>query len=358
LKKKLLPLLLLMSLSTAAQASITLFGTIDTGLGFKSLKNKDTGDKVTDNGLFNGVWSSNSWGLKGSETLGDGWTTSFKLESGFNSLTGEGSKGQMFKTTELTLANERLGSLTAGRVGNAVQSYAGDIAGPDDEEGLSDIGNIFSAAGSNKASNTIVYASPTFQGWDFAVGYSFNTNGEQSFNKDENTKLITTAFGYSEGPIQFAAGYDRLKANPWEKAVHSWIVTGSYDFSVLTLAMAVGQDINGRQSGLGSYAPAPAFKYWNSGYTPDFKTTGFTVNATVPVNAVSSAMVGWATSRASSSFNKRYDLAKRQQNIFSAGYSYNLSKRTTLYALGAYVNGFSFQNVRGQQAIVGIDHSF
>lgn len=361
MKKKLLALTLVLGSSSIAHAtsSVILFGTLDTGVGFKSLKNKDTGVKVSQSGLLNGVWSSNSWGLKGTEDLGNGLRATFKLESGFNILTGEGSDERFFKTTELGFASDTWGSLKFGRIGNAVQSYAGDLAGPDDDDGLSDISNTFSAAGSDKADNTVMYTSPTFHGIDFAVGYSFNTKGPQSTNSSANTKLITTALGYTNGPLTLGLGYDRLKAGDWGKAVHSWLLAGSYDYKAVTLAMAVGQDINGRQSGLGSYfAPSPTFTYWNSGYIQDFKTTGFTINATVAVSPASSAMVGWSLLRASSSFNNAYSLDKRQQNTYSAGYSYNLSKRTSLYALGAYVTGFSFQNVRGQQVIAGFNHSF
>lgn len=359
MKKALLVMTIMGAVGMAqAQASVTLYGTLDTGVGFKSLKNKDTGVKASRSGLFNGVWSSSVWGLKGSEDLGDGLSVTFKLEGGFDVQTGQSSGGRLFKTTTLGLNSREWGSLTFGRVGNAVQNYAGFIAGPDDEEGLSNIENTFSAAGSNKADNTIVYASPTFNGLSFAVGHSFNTHGPQSWDNSDNSKLITSALGYTNGPLTLALGYDRLKAGNWEKAVHSWVAAGSYDFDVLTLAMAVGQDINGRQSGLGSFAPSPLFTFWNAGYIPDFKTTGFTINATVPINPASSAIVGWSVSRASSSFNEAYGLGKRQQSVYSAGYSYNLSKRTSLYALGAYVTGFSFQNVRGQQFIVGLNHNF
>lgn len=360
MKKTLLTMTLLMGASAVAQAetSVTLYGTIDTGIGYQSFKNRDTGVKASQTGLFNGVWSSSSWGLKGSEDLGNGLRAIFKLESGFNVLTGESSSDRLFKTTTLGLSSDDWGSLNFGRVGNAIQDYASYIAGPDDEENLSDITNTFSAAGSNKADNTVVYKSPTFGGVDFSIGYSFNTKGQQSWNSSENTKLITSAIAYSNGPLSLSVGYDRLQSKDWAKKVHSWVAIAGYDFSALQLGLAVGQDINGRQSGFGSYAPSSDFAFWNSGYTKDFKTTSFTINATVPITPASSAMVGWSVSRASSAFNNAYDLDKRQQNIYSAGYSYNLSKRTTLYALAGYATGFAFQNVRGQQVIVGLDHNF
>lgn len=360
MKKKLLIISLIMGASSIAQAetSVTLYGTIDTGIGHQSFKNRNNGAKASQTGLFNGVWSSSSWGLKGSENLGNGLSAIFELESGFNVLTGGSSSGSLFKTTTLGLSSNDWGSLNFGRVGNAVQGYGSYIVGPSDEENLSDITNTFSAAGSNKVDNTIVYKSPTFTGLDFSIGYSFNTKGQQNWNNSNNTKLITSAIGYSNGPLSLSLGYDRLQSKDWAKKVHSWVAIGGYDFSALQIGVAVGQDINGRQSGFGSYVPSPAFTYWNSGYTKDFKTTGFTINATVPITPASSAMAGWSVARASSSFNSTYNLDKRQQNIYSAGYSYNLSKRTTLYALAGYATGFAFQNVRGQQVIVGLDHNF
>lgn len=230
------------SVAQANTSSVTLYGTIDAGVGFKNLKNRVNGDQAKKVGMFGGVWSSNSIGFKGTEDLGGGWSTVFELEKGFELLTGETTRGQAFKTTTLGLVNSKFGSLEIGRMGNSVQGYAGFIAGPDDEEGLSDIGNTFSAAGSNKVDNVIMYTSPTFHGAEFAVGYSDNAMGTQAGSK---TKLLTSAVSYSKGPLSIALGYDRLKAGNWAQAVHSWIGAASYEIKGATVAMAVGQDIHG-----------------------------------------------------------------------------------------------------------------
>src|SRR5699024_11102474 len=107
--------------------------------------------------------------------------------------------------------------------------------------------------------------------------------------------------------------------------------------------MAVGQDIHGLQGGVGSYfAPSPMFQYWNGGFIDKkFKTTGFTVNATVPVTKNSSAMVGWSTSHLSSSYkfdnntanSFDSDLGNRCYYIYIAGYSLSLLKLTTVCSL-------------------------
>lgn len=150
-------------------------------------------------------------------------------------------------------------------------------------------------------------------------------------SNDEKIKLITSAIGYSKGPLTLSLGYDRLHSSAWAKNVHSWVAVAGYELKSVSLGAAVGQDINGRQSSLSSYLSNPAFATWGSGYVPDFKTTGLTFNATVPVGTAASVMVGWSGSRASSGFHNAYNLDKRQQNIYSAGYTYNLSKRTSFY---------------------------
>lgn len=370
MKKSLLAMAFILGGLGTVQAStpstgVILYGTIDSGVGFKNLKNRVNGAQAKKVGMFGGVWSSNSIGFKGTENLGDGWSAKFELEKGFDSLTGDNSGDRAFKTTTLGLVSQKYGSFEIGRMGNAVQGYAGFIAGPDDEEGLSDITNIFSAAGSNKVDNVLLYTSPTWQGTQFAVGYSDNAQGTQTGSK---SKLLTSAISYSKGPLSVVLGYDRLKASDWDQAVHSWIGAASYEIKGVTLAMAVGQDIHGLQGGVGSYfAPSPLFQYWEGGYIDKkFKTTGFTLNATMPVGKNGSFMAGWATSRLSSSYkfdnntDSSFDskLGKRRQNIYSAGYSQNLSKRTLVYALWSQVSGFSYQKVRGQQFIVGLDHSF
>ncbi len=344
--------------TASAQSSITLFGYVDAAYGFQTWKNKSEGVKVHQSGLFNGIWNSNAWGIKGKEDLGQGLTASFELESGFNVLNGSTSSSHYFKTAWVGLSSNEWGRVRMGRVGNAIQEYASFIAGISDEENFADIENIFSAAGSNKANNTIVYKSPTFSGVDFSVGYSFDTNGSSGTSNDEKIKLITSAIGYSKGPLTLSLGYDRLHSSAWAKNVHSWVAVAGYELKSVSLGAAVGQDINGRQSLLSSYLSNPAFATWGSGYVPDFKTTGLTFNATVPVGTAASVMVGWSGSRASSGFHNAYNLDKRQQNIYSAGYTYNLSKRTSFYVIAAYATGFAFQNVTAQQMFAGLDHSF
>ncbi|WP_459694543.1 porin, partial [Achromobacter xylosoxidans] len=73
-----------------AETSVTLYGVIDTGIGYNKIKgNGYDGSKL---GMINGIQAGSRWGLRGSEDLGDGLRAVFTLESGFDS--GNGTRGQ------------------------------------------------------------------------------------------------------------------------------------------------------------------------------------------------------------------------------------------------------------------------
>ncbi len=393
MKKTLLAAALMAGFAGVAQAetSVTLYGIVDTGLGYTQFKDKgDSNLKASRTGFYDGVQSGNRWGLRGSEDLGDGLRAVFTLESGFTLSNGMGAqshendKGEktsrLFgREATLGLAGDSWGSLVFGRQTNVASRYIGDIASPfGDAFGIAHIGNTFTSAATVRADNTIVYATPNFNGFDFAIGYSFNVDGNQQWNvknngtnpnpKDGNAKLVTTGLRYANGPVAVALSYDNLKASEWDKSVQSWSLAGSYDFEVVKLHMAWGQDRNGSLGVHGTGLPG-AFDSaggWNDefGSTTDFKTNNFAVGVSAPVGAAGKVMAGWAMSRVSDNdWYTRHqaataDNAKKSQNLFSLGYTYNLSKRTNVYAVGSYGTGYAFQDVRATQAIVGLRHRF
>ncbi len=73
-----------------AQSSVTLYGIVDTGIGWQSsqtsLGSTAGGKSVVK--MINGIWAGSRFGLKGAEDLGGGLKAIFQLEEGFNSATG------------------------------------------------------------------------------------------------------------------------------------------------------------------------------------------------------------------------------------------------------------------------------
>src|SRR5690349_17492332 len=84
--------LALLGVTGAAQAqnSVTLYGVIDTGLGYVSNANSN-GDHLY--GMINGTLSGSRWGVKGQEDLGGGLKAIFQLENGFDPGTGRLNQG-------------------------------------------------------------------------------------------------------------------------------------------------------------------------------------------------------------------------------------------------------------------------
>jgi predicted porin len=75
-----------------AQSSVTLYGTIDTGLRNQSkVINGATDGTVTS--MTDGLYRTNRWGMTGSEDLGGGLKANFKLEGQYSSDTGAGPAG-------------------------------------------------------------------------------------------------------------------------------------------------------------------------------------------------------------------------------------------------------------------------
>lgn len=71
-----------------AQSSVTLYGTIDTGVRNQSKVIKSATEDGTVTSMTDGLYRTNRWGMKGSEDLGGGLKANFKLEGQYSSDTG------------------------------------------------------------------------------------------------------------------------------------------------------------------------------------------------------------------------------------------------------------------------------
>lgn len=105
----------LASLATTAQAqSVTLYGTLDTGVEYINHANA-AGQSVVRMPANTGEWPSN-FGLQGNEPLGNGYAVIFKLESGVNVGTGSSTQvGRLFGRQAWVGVSTPYGDLTLGR---------------------------------------------------------------------------------------------------------------------------------------------------------------------------------------------------------------------------------------------------
>lgn len=200
----------------SAQSAVTLYGTIDTGLGFVS--NEQTADSggLTGKSTWiqtTGAHDLSSFGLKGSEDLGGGTQATFNLQSNYLSNTGQLLQANTLfnraATVGITTAN--LGSVTFGRQTDSYSDFLLPFSSSDNWSTAygAHFGDIDNLNQSIVLSNAVKYVSPSFAGLSFGSTFGFgNVSGNFGVNR-------AYAFGvaYNLGNFNFGAGYFSLN-NP------------------------------------------------------------------------------------------------------------------------------------------------
>src|SRR5699024_10180755 len=126
--------------------------------------------------------------------------------------------------------------------------------------GQANAGTSFAAIDTVRYDNMIMYQTPNFSGFQFGIGYSFNTNGAQLYkvrgldpvdSGDPNTRAVTAGLRYANGPLGIAITYDQAKnSNPAytgdsTPTSKQWNIGAAYDFEVVKVSGAFGQTRHG-----------------------------------------------------------------------------------------------------------------
>lgn len=366
MKKTLLAAALTVGFFGVAQAetSVTLYGILDGGIGYQKLEVGDASAKKT--GMINGIQSGNRWGLKGSEDLGNGLRAVFQLESGFDLGTGNSLQGgRLFgRQATLGLAGDSWGQFDLGRQTNIGSKYFGAIDPFALGFSQANLGTTFSSVNTVRWDNMVMYQTPNFSGFQFGVGYSFNTNGGQGWDidapgvvnpNDENNRGITTGIRYANGPIAVALSYDQSKIKADDITVRQWNIGGAYDFEVVKAHLAFGQTRNGLFStGISDELGANPFAGLN---LDGLKVNSYMAGLSAPIGN-GKLLASWQMADPRSNPDALVgDLEKTQ--IYSLGYTYGLSKRTNVYAIGSYAkNAYFLDDAKSTLVGVGLRHQF
>ncbi|MDE1179950.1 porin [Paraburkholderia sp.] len=341
----------LVALGAHAQSSVTLYGIVDTGIGYQSsqasLGATAGGRSVVK--MVNGIWAGSRFGLKGSEDLGGGTRTIFQLEEGFNSATGAQSvSGLAFnRQAYVGIANANYGTFTAGR---QYTSYYTMLAPYSPTTWLTGAygahpGDIDSLDTLYRANNSLVYTSPSMHG--LTVSGSYSLGGVAGRLNAGST--WSAGIQYLNGPVGIAAGFQRIN--------NSTSGGGAWGADSTTSNAGAEAGVSGINNGYstaqaqqrvavtGGYAFNSqwdvSFSYSNVQYIPGINSkfrntaifnTGGAVLHFKPLTALDLA-AGYSYTRATQS-NGITSSARYQQ--FNLSQYYSLSKRTGLYALEAY----------------------
>ncbi|WP_438392819.1 porin [Caballeronia sp. DA-9] len=188
-----------------AQSSVTLYGVIDEGIDYT---NNSGGHALwhMQDGTYDGQYGSR-WGLRGTEDLGGGLSAIFKLENGFSLENGQLRQGGLLfgRQAYVGLSHVEYGTVTLGRQYDSVVDFlqpvtAGGIFGGANVH-ANDIDNTDN---SFRVNNSVKYASPTIRGFQAGGVYSFtNTNAPGR----GTTGLWSLGASYTNAGLAVAAAY-------------------------------------------------------------------------------------------------------------------------------------------------------
>ena len=210
IKRALVMAVPLLSLASAAQAqnSMTLYGSLDAGVGY--ISNLHGSQSLI---AEQGTTQADRWGIKGVEDLGGGIKTVFGLEAGFSTISGAmSSAGVLFnRQSYVGLSDSAVGTLTLGRQTDwnfdmLGQVSTGQVLGdfsafhPGNIDGL---GNTVPV----ELSSTIKFKSRSFSGLSFGALYGFSDAASSS------TGGRSASFGanYEQGPLRLVAVYSAYR---------------------------------------------------------------------------------------------------------------------------------------------------
>lgn len=360
MKKQILACAVTAAFATGAVAAeVTIYGDVNTGVVYNYTK---VGDNASTNSftMESGISGASRWGVKGGEDLGNGYSVSFDLQSGFDSDTGKMKYDRLFgREVRLTVAGP-FGEVSFGRMGTMTSS-AGTYDIFQGTADLFDGGWTSAIAGSNffydvtRADNMVTYATPTMAGVKGYVQYSFKVdNGaEGTEGKNSSKRYAGVGLTYENGPLSLVAVYDSV-LNPTADPVakkdgRAFSFGGNYDFGAAKLYAAYQY---GKSQNFAGGVDT------NKKHT-QVKGHNFGLGVAVPVGVGTVNFAGYYTTAKSENIS---DNTVKTYNV-AATYTYPFSKRTSVYAGIGYLQikdkltGIS-EKTKSFDAAIGLAHSF
>ena len=337
--------LLTMAVSAAAfsvqAAQVSLYGSVSTGVLYQNQaslsggidqKNQESKDSFS---MESGFWGDSIWGITGEEDIGNGWTVGFTLENEFGSDTGEmASDGTIFDSQAyLRIGNDKV-NFAFGNIGG-LASAGGDfdlICGFDPMEAFVGVAGLGAFASKDFASGNMAVVEVTpMEG--LKVSLMGNTGDDDSNAKwSDRDHYYGLGVSYENGPLALAAiaemrKYDKVaERNNLSDNDDSWTFTvaAAYDFEVIRPSFVYQHASKTREFAASEVSSGGAYNF-----------DSFMLGATAPL--------GQGTLRASVQYVKGENDAVSDEEgsatILGLAYTYDMSKRTTLYGAAFYSVG-------------------
>lgn len=339
--------LLAMAVSAAAfsvqAAQVSLYGSVSTGVLYQNQASLSGGKEPQESKdsftMESGFWGDSIWGITGEEDLGNGWTVGFTLENEFGSDTGEMAgadpEGSVLFDSQayLRIGNDKV-NFAFGNIGG-LSSAGGDfdlICGFDPMEAFVGVAGLGAFASKDFASGNMAVVEVTpMEG--FKVSLMGNTGDDDSNAKwSDRDHYYGLGVSYENGPLALAAiaemrKYDKVaERNNLSDNDDSWTFTvaAAYDFEVIRPSFVYQHASKTREFAASEVSSGGAYNF-----------DSFMLGATAPL--------GQGTLRASVQYVKGENDAVSDEEgsatILGLAYTYDMSKRTTLYGAAFYSVG-------------------
>jgi len=280
----------------AATSNVDIYGQVHASVNWYNDQDADFGDlSITSN--------ASRIGFKGSEDLGGGLKGIWQIESG---VTLDESGGSFASRNSFVGLSGGFGTALIGRhdtplklVGRKVDLF-GDTMG--------DSRNVMGGGSDTRANNVAAYLTPNFSGFSGAVAFSTDLgSGVTSDLEDRNVWNLMGA--YENGPIYVGVGYGDGDGHEAIGAGAHWRVAGAFTM--------------GNFKFVGQY---------------DDLEDNNTVNAAGLPGDYTAFMLGGAYNMGAMTVKANYmagefDNTNNEPEQWNLGLDYNMSKRTTVYAM-------------------------
>ncbi len=352
-----------------AQSSVTLYGIADAFVNSREDKTTAAGvtTKLRQTRVDGSGLSSSRWGLRGSEDLGGGLAAVFTLESGFDISTGANANngGSSTANAGSVLFGRQasvglkggFGETRLGRQYTAYDSLRGVTNNTYDSNTFATTGAVWGTGVqdySNRINNAISYATPVFGGFSGSVVYGF---GEDKTATSSASNSASIQVRYANGPLLVGLAHQREKVT-----VGSTLFSGANFNSLSSIAAGTASTVaDTRKYNLVAasydFGVAKLTGSYNQAKNAGFKDKEYQVGVSVPFGAASLA-AGYTHSKSTSQTGATND---NDASGFSLLGTYDLSKRTTLYA--GYINmkaetANGASEAKRQQFGTGVRHTF
>ena len=319
-----------------AQSNVTIYGIVDTGFIKESGSDIKMGENV-----------NNRIGFRGVEDLGSGMKATFELEKRFELADGTLKQSNGYKDDHKTtdwdgaanvgLKGDAWGAVRLGRV-NELTTETIRKMDPFYQYGVASM--FLSGQRSARISNTVRYDSPNWSGFHFGASYSLGGNTNHDSIKGAMVAVdaagadndgYAVSLGYDNGPLALVGNWSRLADS---NKSYTWNLGAAYKFGPARISLAYEQTKN---------------KGWKLGDAYSAKP------GSGMVDEEQSKQQNWL-------LGLEWTLGPGR-----LGYTYNLSKRTSIYGNVAYTDyddeqAGAYYGYKGRDSVtgvqVGITHKF